>query len=763
MRKFFLSNYILLLAVVLSAQDRELGNWKMYLPYSSTTTLDDGDDRVYVASSQSVFSYNKQDGAIQTLDKSTGLSDVGIRVIRYYQEKNILAIAYNNSNLDLIFNHTDVYNISTFKNLNTSSSISINGIYFNGNNAYVCTDLGISVLDLTRKEVSNSYTIGNGGTPTKVFDVTISGGYIYAATLIGVKRAPLNNVNLLNFENWKLFTAADSLPAKYAPFVWSINNHVFTVINDSIYKLRDSTWSKIYFNPDDTVSMVRKIGNMVYLSTWVSTGGTKFGMIDTSGSLRIRYFDGQPRNNGWFENGDVVYAADVYSGFRKIQYGSFDKIIPDGPFTDKVFDIALTENRLYVAPGGVDESWGFTFNQDGVFVRENDKWSYLNKFSDPIMDGFFDFITAVNIPSRNKTYFGSHYTGMIELDEVTKNLVSYTQFNSPLERTEGDEERTKISCMARDKYDNLWISNEGALSLIKVLKNDGTWKKIAPPISFSLMKKMIFDRNNRLWAPLRPKGILVVDYGADVDNTADDKYRLLLAGSGIGGLPEDNVNCLAEDKEGNIWVGTNAGIGVYYCASSIFSQNGCDASQIKVERDGYIGYLFGTETVRAIAVDAANRKWIGTTNGLWLISADGKTELLRFNTENSPLPSNQITDIEIDPKTGEVFIGTLSGLLSYQGDAIKGLESGCEALAYPNPVRPEYNGPIAVKGLVDNAFVKITDATGTLIIEGRANGGQFIWNGKGYSGNRANSGVYTVYSSDDLGKNRCTAKILIMN
>jgi hypothetical protein len=248
------------------------------------------------------------------------------------------------------------------------------------------------------------------------------------------------------------------------------------------------------------------------------------------------------------------------------------------------------------------------------------------------------------------------------------------------------------------------------------------------------------------------------------DDLSDDVAKILTIGAGTGGLPDQLVFCVAEDKDGNIWAGTSQGIGIFYCSGSVLTSYGCDADQIKVERDGYIGYLFGTESVRAIAVDDANRKWIGTTNGIWLISADGKQELLKFNTQNSPLPSNQITDIAIDNTTGEVFIGTLGGIVSYQGDAMGSDCADCDkALVYPNPVKPEYDGPIAIKGLTENAYVKITDISGTLVYQGKANGSQMVWNGKGYNGQRAKSGTYLVFSSTDLGKERKVAKILLLN
>lgn len=284
------------------------------------------------------------------------------------------------------------------------------------------------------------------------------------------------------------------------------------------------------------------------------------------------------------------------------------------------------------------------------------------------------------------------------------------------------------------------------------------------PYQIFILKKMVVDQQGQVWAAtFQNGGVLVFNYGADMDNTSDDQYKLLQSGAGAGGLPSNNVFCIAADHTGNIWVGTDAGIGVFYCPGSVFN-GGCDATRIKVTLNGYVGYLFGMQTVRALAVDAANRIWVGTTEGVWLISNDGQTTYQNFTTENSPLPNNQITDISIDDATGEVFIGTLGGMVSYQGDAIGPSCADCNsALVYPNPVKPDYTGPIAIKGLTDNAYVKITDVSGTLIFQGRANGTQMIWNGMGYDGVRAKNGVYLVFSSTDLGKEKRVAKILITN
>lgn len=150
-------------------------------------------------------------------------------------------------------------------------------------------------------------------------------------------------------------------------------------------------------------------------------------------------------------------------------------------------------------------------------------------------------------------------------------------------------------------------------------------------------------------------------------------------------------------------------------------------------------------------------QWALVDIGRW------KTELLKFTLENSPLPANQITDIEIDDASGEVYIATTNGIVSYQGDAIAHCDDCDGALVYPNPVKPDYSGPIAIKGLAEDAYVKITDATGTLVFQGKANGSQMVWDGKGYNGTKAKSGVYLVFSSTQEGKDREVAKIVLLN
>ena len=223
------------------------------------------------------------------------------------------------------------------------------------------------------------------------------------------------------------------------------------------------------------------------------------------------------------------------------------------------------------------------------------------------------------------------------------------------------------------------------------------------------------------------------------------------------------INCIVEDKNGNIWIGTDLGIKIVYNSSNLM-KNPIYAKNIFITQDGYTQNLLEHESITCIVVDGANRKWVGTARaGLFLISESGTEEIAKFNESNSLLFSNQINAMNINPVTGELFIATASGLMGYRTDASEGREDYSELKVFPNPVRESYTGIISVSGMMENALCKITDANGLLIWQDYANGGTFSWDGKDFYGNRPATGVYFVMASDKTGKKRATAKILIIN
>lgn len=762
-----------LLLQSLFSQERALGTWKSFMPYGQSIAVCDAGDKIYCAATKSVFSYEKSTGTIQLFDKATGLYDIGIKTMNYDIANKVLVIAYNNSNIDLLYKGTDVYNIPDIKNKATTGAVAIYGISFYGTNAYICSDLGISVIDLAKKEISNTYVIGTGGTSVKVYSTTTNGTTIFAATDEGLKHASFNSANLQDFNSWILYDSTQNLPKKKATYVTAFNNKVYAVISangsDTLYEYNGTSWVNKWSNTNNIITSMNVVNGNLCFTVYDNNGTTagKLGKIDAAGNFTIQNSTSQSRPVGWFESNGTTWIADLWWGLLKINQGAEERIVPDGPGSSFVAQIEIKEGVVSIASGGADDVWYPNYSTDGFFIYKNGKWDNHNGSTDGVLNSFPGIAGVTSVPALGKTYFAAFSKGYLEYTHADNSLVGHginnpSGFLEPTPMALGD---SRVSCITADRHNNVWLANAGATKAIKVIKADGGLNQFAVPYDISVIKKIVIDQNDQLWMPLRyvGGGLLVWTANGTIDDPSDDKFRLLKNEVGAGALPDITVFTVAEDKEGNMWTGTNAGIAVFYCAGSILSSNGCDADQIKVERDGYVGYLFGTESIRAICVDAANRKWIGTTNGLWLISADGKTELLKFTEENSPLPSNTITDIAIDDATGEVFIGTAGGLVSYQGDAIAECRDCNAAIVYPNPVKPDYDGPIAIKGLVDNAYVKITDVAGTLIYQGKANGTQMIWNGKGYAGTRAKSGVYLVFSSTDAGKEKRVGKILIAN
>jgi hypothetical protein len=316
------------------------------------------------------------------------------------------------------------------------------------------------------------------------------------------------------------------------------------------------------------------------------------------------------------------------------------------------------------------------------------------------------------------------------------------------------------------------VANSGVEEPISVRNANGGWQSIRfadvietnSLLGFPELGKIIIDKNDQKWIlVLKGGGLLVYKGGITADANSSNAKKLSTA-PGNGGLPSADVLSIAEDKDGEIWIGTDKGIAVFYSPENIFGGGNFDAQQILIEQDGHIQILLETENISAIAVDDANRKWIGTTkSGVFLMSPDGTQQIYHFDADNSPLLSNNIKSIVIDHLTGEIYFGTDKGIISFRGSAIAGKDCFEDVYSFPNPVKPDYSGPIAIKGLMENTTVKITDISGTLVYETKSEGGQALWYGKNFEGEKVSTGVYMVFcTSEDNSCQKTATKILLI-
>lgn len=753
----------------LNAQEIPIGQWREEIPYNQLNAITESNDFVYAATPYSILSFNKKESVLGRISKVNGLSDFGISTIRYSSSQQTLLVAYANANIDLIKNGR-IVNLSDIKRKSILGNKTINDIYFINQYAYLSCGFGIVVVDLDREEIKETYYIGANGENVQVFDLDVLDNEIFAATENGIYRADINNPNLANFNNW--------IKLSHIPFPNDPYNHIelfqnkliinrlTNVSNDQLFAITRNTWIEIMSSYHNK-TMNLDVGNDQLLISY------KFsvGIFNTDFSLnRIlsSYGEGfaqtpQPYAVLASNEGDY-YVVDRYQGLLSSpDLESFQAHYLNAPATNKVYDLAVVGSKVLVASGGRDESFGNIYMQDGVFAYSDGFWKNYSKGNTLAMDTVYDFVCIdVNPNNPNEFAVGTWGKGLYTFDE-NGFVEAYGKHNSSLTPNHTYSNIMRLGGVAYDSKNNLWVASAVSNALLHKRAPSGEWTSFEfGAWSAADIKDMMADKRDNLWISLRSNGAYLL-FVFNEDQTGNQQLKGLNASPGNGNIPGTRVLSLAQDLDGEIWIGTDEGIGVIYQPENIFNGGDYDAQKIIVERDGYAQYLLDSEKVKAIAVDGANRKWVGTERaGVFLLSADGQDELLHFTAENSPLYSNNISAIGIT-EDGEVFIGTEQGLIVYKGTATKGEEDTFrDVYAYPNPVRPDYAGPIAIKGLTRDSFVKITDISGRLVNEIRSEGGQAIWSGENFQGERAKTGIYLVFIANTDGTESMVTKIMFI-
>lgn len=758
-----------------------IGQWRDHLSYRqgiSITQTNDG--LIYYASESGACILHAHDNSLERISKINRFSDVGISAIEYDPVNNLVLLAYKNANIDII--QDKIYNISDIKRAVITAKKTIHNIYFKGQYAYLACGFGIVVIDLHKKEIKETYYIGTNGGYINVRDITSDASYIYAATDSGVYRALWSSPNLADFNSWKKTTG---LPAGIYNTITFMNGKIYTNLsmNIKVGALKQDT----IFATDGNSPWYKPIPDSVYNNGPVIRIESFHNRLVLTLYDNIKFFDENAIYTDTIINGFVTgysaflpkqaiidrhapqatWIADQENGIVKnwAMWGGTNRFFPNGPNTSDAYALFIEGEELWVARGDVSPIWIGTYKTAEAYRFANETWISFTRKEIPALDSMRDVVAIAIDPSNTQhVYLSTLGKGILEL--MNGSLVNiWDDKNSSLG---SNPNYYWVGCfgMAFDKNGNLWVTNAYANNALSVRKADGSWQ------SFNLnsvlpanptVGQIIIDQNNQKWIVLpRGGGILVFDENGTW-NTNDDKIKKLISEVGNGNLPSNEVYCLAEDRDGEIWVGTNKGIAVFYCASQVFSSAGCEAQQIYVEQDGHTQILLETEVINAIAVDGANRKWIATQNsGVFLMSEDGTEEVLHFTAENSPLLSNEVRSIAINKKTGEVFFATSLGIISYRNDATEGLDDFTNVYVFPNPVEPGYSGPIAITGLVENADVKITDISGSLVYQTKALGGQAIWYGTNLKGEKAHSGIYLVFCTNEDGTKTYVAKILMV-
>ena len=344
----------------------------------------------------------------------------------------------------------------------------------------------------------------------------------------------------------------------------------------------------------------------------------------------------------------------------------------------------------------------------------------------------------------------------------------YNADNSTLDYWVQDHNLINISGLAFDSKGNLWVANTGAVKALSVMDRHGIWRayNLGGSLSGIDIGTMLVDDNDYKWITRRNGEVIVFNDNGTLDNTADDRTMNLTTAKNHGNLA-GSVTCLIVDNNGRVWAGSDKGPCLFEDSKKIFNGSDYDATQIRVPRnDGtdQYDYLFAGSSVLSMAtVKGTNQIWFGLETGVYLMSFDGKPKQIHhFNTNNSPLLDNAVNTMAID-KSGEVFFGTSSGVISYRGESATPEPHVSNVVAYPNPVRMGYNGYVGIKGLVSNSLVRITTVDGAFVTQLMSEGGQAVWDCTNINGEKVEPGVYLIFVSTKEGSNKFATKILIMN
>jgi hypothetical protein len=739
------------------------GAWRDHLPYNQGKKLAEFNNRLYCATaSGGLFSYGLSDHSIQKHSKVNGLSDAEVSTIGYSKVMGILVIGYGNGNIDLVKDN-QVINIPDVKIKMISGEKSINNISFYNNLAFLACGFGIVICDLEKFEIKDTYIFGPAGTQIFVNDIVFDGQFIYAATHKGIYKADYIHANLVDFNAWIRMGNVPDEDCPYRFLAW-FDNRLFTVYHnpatelDEIITISGSGWSIWEYSYPDIYN---------YL-------GEQNGFLIFSSRLRTKVYDAlnQPvrdvvtyyANHAlWGSHQDLSYADPVAGLVRLDKNGNGQVICPEGPAYRDVGDIEIKGGKLWAGGGTNNSKWaGY-----GAYSFVNEKWTNYNASNMPQLIDFLN-ISEISIDPENNEHIigGSNGYGLVEFnqgvlidiqDELDGVLLPVQGYGHGYVRVTGTD---------FDPSGSLWVCTSSSDQALYRRRKGGLLEAIATRYDgFGFNTRtadLIATSMGPVWVALERDGIFVLEENDDGEN---DEIFFSVRNQ-TGQLCED-VYTLEEDMEGDVWVGTNRGPVVYFHPDEIFTEGQIIGYQPEVPRnDGtlYVDLLLSNEKINDIAVDGANQKWIGTEkSGVYLVSSDGKKELLHFTEDNSPLFSNNVTTLAVNDFSGEVFFGTDKGLISFRGRATEGGEDFGQVYVYPNPVRETYQGDITITGLMRNVNVKITDISGNLIFETTSLGGQAIWDGRNFKGEKVHTGVYLVFCSNEDGSKTYITKLLLIH
>ncbi len=748
------------------------GQWRLHVPNKNALDVVVANNIVYSAFKDGILEYDIENSEKSLWTNVNGLSDISITCLGLDKKNEAVYIGYENGNIDRLQNN-HVENIPAIKLAQINGSKRINKIISFNNYIYIATNFSIIKFDPIKFEVRETYYPTQTNDP--ILDISFSNDSIFALTEKKLLKSNQANTSLADYKQWSRDTRVPintHLTSKYTE-IEVVNSQFYLLFaspdygKDTIYCVKNSGLDLVINNNENyEINSINVLDDKLAINI---DAGVK--VMNSDYSLYKFYGIAGVSANRSFLHNNVVWIANKYNGLVRYINGYGENIDFQGPMGDKFYSVECSKDKLIVSSGGLN-GHGMTWNTSGTYVFQDENWTSFDRNTEPMWlnTNFWDNLVAATNPNNTNQMAVGTFSGIpLTIFENGKTASKiFTVNNSPIQSTIWNTE-AMISALKYDELGNLWIGNGYCSKPLKVLTKDQKWQTmdLGSTCMNKSINKIVIDYNGNKWLAVPSVGVVGFKDNKTIETLSDDKIKIVNTTDGNGGLPSNQVTALAADFNNEIWIGTESGFAILYNSDNIFtSTTAFNAQRIKLRFEGENEYLLGKTYITDIEVDGGNRKWFGTANtGIFLLSSDGNEILQNFTTDNSPLISNVILDMAFNHKTGELFIATDKGLVSYRADASEGDAEYSNVQVFPNPVKPDFNGLITIQGIQYDSDINVTDVAGNLVYKTTSNGGTATWDGKTVNGERVKGGVYLFWTApnDTNGKGRKVGKVVVAN
>lgn len=761
MKKAISISIFLIFQIFFGQQSNQL--WKGYFSYNEIVDVESATNGVFAATQNAIFSKTIGSNDLKIFNSINGFKPESITTIHYSQATN-KTFAGNANGLLLIINSDG--SISTKVDIINEVPVQpnkkkINDFYEHEGKLYIATDYGISVMDVVTSEFIITYFIGTSGEETEVLQTTVLNNQIYAVTRsFGIRRGDLANPNLYDFSQWQTFDTGFWLG------IVTFNNQLVAMNTDSrTYRYNGTIFQQV-LNQNQAGLKIKTNGTELIVTT------QNHVYVLNQSYNQIAHITQIPNFNAIFKAATVV-SGILYIGTEKDGLFSttlanptvFEIMSPNGPVRNYIFRVKKAPNYLWAVYGDYSREYNpYALDEFGISKYSKDNgWElipYNNLFQ---AKSISDII--INPTNPNQVYATSYFSGLLKIDGENIQLFNNTNtgpngLESLVVPGNPSYVDIRINSPAFDRDGNLWVTNAFVDKAIKVLRTNGQWQSynlngIIPNVNTGRYAPMAIDKNRTKWVPTLDDGL--VGFNENFNN------KFIVINTTSGNLPDNDVRCVAVDNRNQLWIGTYAGLRVLSSVDRFISSDELTTNAIIIQEGDLAQELFYQQTILDITVDGANRKWVSIADGgVFLVSSDGQETIYRFTKNNSPLPSDNVNDIEVDGVSGEVFFVTDKGMVSFLGTSTKPSNSLSDVFVYPNPVRPNFVGTVKISGLTDKANVKITDIEGNLVYETTSAGGTIEWDTKAFGKHKVASGVYMIFVASEDATDSTVKKVMII-